>query len=278
MITVPDTKIREIFGLLGATEENLDRLVMIYQTRHVQPLSVDLRIEYFNFLGFEDTWERIVQSIGADDIQSIIDFLAVQSPDTLVYKRCLEKLCHFIFVPDWLETLGEMWHRHTLHTHDPRDTWSTCLEYAHKIDSSGLMAERLITQVFKMKDTTDLIIEIRQEYAAKPRFSSKGTWRPLYLNERLSLMETPGEAMAGWFKDRDAAREEYLRIARLNEFLEFVNQLMNQAASPEDVRNILDCIAHYEAEKDYPLPGTRCRIRRYFLEKLIEPYRNREYV
>lgn len=277
MIRIPNYKVKEIFSMLGATEESLDRLVETFQTRHTQPLSLELRVEYFNFLGLEDSWERIIHIVRGDDVKSILDFLDKQSPGSLIYKRCMEKLCHFIFSPDWLEKLGEMWHRHTLHTHSPSVTWPEALSYARKIDDSALLAENLITQVFKMKDVTALVLEIRQEYAGQPKFCSEGVWRPLSLDERYRLNKTPLENLNGFLSERDVACEETLRVANLTEFQAYISHLKNDASSPEEARELLDCIACYEEATNHPLPETTCRVRRFFFEKLIEPYRSRQY-
>jgi hypothetical protein len=277
MIRIPDYKVKEIFQMLGATEESLDRLVETFQTRHTEPLPLERRVEYFNFLGLEDSWERIIHIVRGDDVQAIVDFLARQAPGSLIYKRCLEKLCHFIFSPDWLEKLGEMWHRHTLHSHSPRKIWPGALAYAQKKDSSGLLAENLVTQVFKMKDITPLVLEIRQEYAGHKKFHNSEVWRPLTLEERSAVAKAPLENLGAWLLDQDAARTETLRVAKLTEFQAYINHLKNAAASPEDARELLSCIERYAKAENHPLPETTCRVRRFFFEKLIEPYRSRQY-
>jgi hypothetical protein len=277
MIRIPDDKIKEIFIMLGADEEALDRLVSTFQTRHTEPLPLERRVEYFNFLGLEDSWERIIHMIRGNDVQAIIDFLAQQAPGSLIYKRCLEKLCHYIFSPDWLEKLGEMWHRHTLHTHSPRKTWPEALAYARTKDQSGLLAENLVTQVFKMKDLTQLVLEIRQEFATQKKFHSHGVWRSLSLEERHALSKSPLENLDDWLADQDAAQEELLRVANLTEFQAYIRKLKNAAASPEDAHEILECIDRYAVAENHPLPETTCRVRRFFFEKLIEPYRSRQY-
>ncbi len=277
MIRIPDYKVREIFLLLGAAEERVDGLVETFQTRHTQPLPVERRVEYFNFLGLEDSWERIIHAIRGDDVHAIIDFLVLQEPGSLVYKRCLEKLCHFIFSPDWLEKLGEMWHRHTLHAHSPRETWPAALAYARKVDETGQLAENLVTQVFKIKDVTALVLEIRQEYAGKARFHTPGNWRSLSLEERQTLSPEPLANTEAWLADDEVARAEVLRVAKLTEFQAYISTLKNNAKSPEEASEILACIERYEQNEKHPLPETSCRVRRFFYEKLIEPYRNRQY-
>jgi hypothetical protein len=277
MIRIPDEKITEIFMMLGADEESLARLVETFQTRHTEPLPLERRVEYFNFLGLEDSWERIIHMIRGDDVHAIVDFLVQQAPGSLIYKRCLEKLCHYIFSPDWLKKLGVMWQRHTLHAHSPRKTWPDALAYARTKDQTGLLAEHLVTQAFKMKDMTPLVLEIRQEFATQKKFHSQGVWRPLSLEERHALATSPLENLNGWLADQDAAQEELLRVAKLTEFQTYISQLKNAAASPEEAREILACIDRYAVTENHPLPETTCRVRRFFFEKLIEPYRSRQY-
>lgn len=277
MIKVPDFIAKEIFLTLGASAEEVDRLVHIYQTRHLKPIALELRIEYFNFLGLRDSWERIIHLIREDDVLSIINFIARQSPQSLIYKRCLEKLCHFIFTPDWVEKISTMWHRHSLHTHNPKETWEQALRHAHAIDSSGLLAENLINQVFRMKDHTQLVLQIRKDYATRPKFCSPEAWRPLTLEERYLLPEQPQQALQGWLSDREAAKAETLRRAELEEFKKFVTHMQSAITRPEEVLALLETINSYEKIQQRALPETKTRVRRFFFNKLLEPYKNMQY-
>lgn len=277
MIRIPDYKIREFFLLLGASETDVDKLVTTYQTRHIQPLPVEARIEYFNFMGYEDSWERIIHTIRGDDVHAIIDFLQTQLPDSLVYKRCVEKLCHYIFAPDWIEKLGEMWHKHSLHTHNPKDEWSKAIDYSRRKDNSGRLEEDLVDQVFAMKEETPLILEIRTQYSGQEKPSGRGCWRPLNLMENYVMSQSAVDALGCWTAQRKGLTEKALLDAAVMEFEVFIKSLKRAAASAEDIRVIFTSIEHFEAEEQYALPELKTGVRRYCFEKLIEPYRNRQY-
>lgn len=277
MIKVPDFIAKEIFLTLGAAAEEVDRLVHIYQTRHLKPITLELRVEYFNFLGLQDSWDRIIHIIRENDVLSIIDFMSRQSPQSLIYKRCLEKLCHFIFAPDWTEKISEMWHRHSLHTHNPKETWEQALRHAHSKDATGFLAENLVCQVFRLKNHTPLVLQIRKDYATLQKFCSPGVWRPLTLPERYLLPESPQQALKSWLADRDAARAELLHRAELDEFKKFVTLVQSAITRPEEVMTLLETIDSYEKAQRRALPETKAQVRRFFFNKLLEPYKNMQY-
>lgn len=277
MLRVPDFKMREIFLLLGATENNVDELVSIFQTRHTQPLPLESRITYFNFLGLEDSWERIVHTVRGEDLKSIIDFLIAQAPDSLTYKRGVDKLCQFIFSPNLVEQLEEMWHRHSFHTHDPKRTWERALEMAAAQDDSGRLAEDLVGQLFEMKGKTPLRIGIMAEFCGKKKSFSGGIWRPLNLEERLAFMKSGQDAFETWMRDLPVLEEATLRSAEIREFEAFIKTLQKQAKEPQDISAIFECIQHFETKVEIPLPELRTHVRRYFFEKFIEPYRSVQY-
>jgi hypothetical protein len=274
MLRVPDFKVREIFLLLGASEENVDRLVAIYQTRHTQPLPLEDRIFYFNFIGIEDSWERIVHTIRADDLESLIDFLITQPTETLTYRRGVAKLCQFIFAPNMLEQLEEIWHKHSFHAHDPRETWNKALALAREKDRRGCLEEDLISQLFEMKGKTPLIIEIMGTYSGQKKTCSPGNWRPLNLQERAAITKNAGKAFEGWMKDRSTVDDDVVKSTEILEFEAFIRNLQVRAKTPRHIQAIFACIQRFETGRNIALPELMTRVRRDFFEKLIEPYRS----
>lgn len=273
-----NSKVREIFLLLGASEDRVDKLVTIYQTRHIQPLPVEDRVEYFNFLGVEDALERITHAVRGHDICLAVDFLYTQSPKNLIYKRFLDKICHFIFAPDWLEKLGEMWHAHSFHTHDPREEWNKVLDYASKKDETGRLAEDLISQLFNMNENSPAMLDVKKSYSGNKKIFSSGVWRPLNLQEKYALSKSASIAVDEWLQEDGAISKEIILHAKISEFGAFIKKIKTTTRSVKDIRKIFELIHRFEETYRINIPELTTSVRRYYFEKLVEPYNRKEPV